>query len=350
MKCKFCHAEIDIDAKFCTNCGKDLSKLRRCTNCHEIIDDDSDFCPYCGSKQPDVKVCPNCGSYLDLSERACAKCGYSFYKEKETVSIASQSQQEISVNDPQEERNGSESSSFNLSTGQTITELENESDASTNHKGLIIAIIAILGIILLSMGGFYIYKSKSKLEDTQKAMAELQDEKDRLTEQKNEAEQGRQQAEERADAAEQAYNNATAEAESSSNTVSRFTDIENIGLTKGVRSVKLINGNTTKEVFLILPVMLQAILFTKMEMKLIMLSVITELLLILKTGGCRVINMLTMAIMQSFTKTIRCPQNLIMMIKIELLWSNSDQAIMFPITTHKTENVLAIKGKMLSLC
>lgn len=249
MKCKFCHAEIDIDAKFCTNCGKDLSKLRRCTNCHEIIDDDSDFCPYCGSKQPDVKVCPNCGSYLDLSERACAKCGYSFYKEKETVSIASQSQQEISVNDPQEERNGSESSSFNLSTGQTITELENESDASTNHKGLIIAIIAILGIILLSMGGFYIYKSKSKLEDTQKAMAELQDEKDRLTEQKNEAEQGRQQAEERADAAEQAYNNATAEAESSSNTVSRFTDIENIGLTKGVRSVKLINGNTTKEVF-----------------------------------------------------------------------------------------------------
>lgn len=79
MKCKFCHAEIESDSKFCTNCGRDLSKLRRCVNCHEIIDEDSEFCPYCGSKQPDVK----------------------------TPSFTNQSEQVIAVDDPQEVGKGS---------------------------------------------------------------------------------------------------------------------------------------------------------------------------------------------------------------------------------------------------
>jgi RNA polymerase subunit RPABC4/transcription elongation factor Spt4 len=107
MKCKFCHAEIDSDSKFCTNCGRDLSKLRRCVNCHEIIDDDSEFCPYCGSKQPDVKVCPNCGSYLDISVRSCVNCGYSFYREEETPSFTNQSEHVISADEPQEIGKGS---------------------------------------------------------------------------------------------------------------------------------------------------------------------------------------------------------------------------------------------------
>lgn len=51
MKCKYCNAEIEQDAQFCTNCGKDLSKFKRCVSCGELLDRDTEFCPYCGTKQ-----------------------------------------------------------------------------------------------------------------------------------------------------------------------------------------------------------------------------------------------------------------------------------------------------------
>lgn len=53
MKCKYCQAEIEQDAQFCTNCGKDLSNLPRCVKCGEILDNNAEFCPYCGTKQPE---------------------------------------------------------------------------------------------------------------------------------------------------------------------------------------------------------------------------------------------------------------------------------------------------------
>ena len=51
MKCKYCNADIEQDAQFCTNCGKDLSKFNRCVKCGELLDSDTVFCPYCGTKQ-----------------------------------------------------------------------------------------------------------------------------------------------------------------------------------------------------------------------------------------------------------------------------------------------------------
>ena len=53
MKCKYCHAEIEQNAQFCTNCGKDLSNLPKCVKCGEILDNNTEFCPYCGTKQPE---------------------------------------------------------------------------------------------------------------------------------------------------------------------------------------------------------------------------------------------------------------------------------------------------------
>ncbi len=52
MKCKFCRAEIEHDAQFCTNCGKDLSIFDKCVKCGELLDSDTVFCPYCGTEQP----------------------------------------------------------------------------------------------------------------------------------------------------------------------------------------------------------------------------------------------------------------------------------------------------------
>ena len=149
MKCKFCQAEIDQDAQFCTNCGKDLSKLRKCVNCHEFIDDDSDFCPYCGSKQPDIKVCPNCGSYLDLSERTCAKCGYSFYREKETNSMTNQSQQKICVDELQEERRERE-------------EVDTLLDDEPNSKKWI---WILLSVFIIGVGAWYFYQNSGWSKD-----------------------------------------------------------------------------------------------------------------------------------------------------------------------------------------
>ena len=56
MKCKYCNAEIEQDARFCPNCGKDLSSLARCVNCGEFLDDEDAFCPHCGAKQPQQEV------------------------------------------------------------------------------------------------------------------------------------------------------------------------------------------------------------------------------------------------------------------------------------------------------
>lgn len=55
MKCKYCNAEIEQDARFCPNCGKDLSSIKRCVNCGEFLDEESSYCPYCGTKQPECE-------------------------------------------------------------------------------------------------------------------------------------------------------------------------------------------------------------------------------------------------------------------------------------------------------
>ena len=51
MKCIFCNAEIDQDAQFCPNCGKDLSMYDRCSKCGELLEEGTDFCPHCGTRK-----------------------------------------------------------------------------------------------------------------------------------------------------------------------------------------------------------------------------------------------------------------------------------------------------------
>lgn len=52
MKCKYCNAEIEQDAQFCPNCGKDLSNFDKCVKCGELLDQDAAFCPHCGTELP----------------------------------------------------------------------------------------------------------------------------------------------------------------------------------------------------------------------------------------------------------------------------------------------------------
>lgn len=52
MKCKYCNAEVAPNARFCTTCGGDLSKLDKCVNCGEFIEKAESVCPHCGTEQP----------------------------------------------------------------------------------------------------------------------------------------------------------------------------------------------------------------------------------------------------------------------------------------------------------
>lgn len=67
MKCKYCHAEIGHDARFCPNCGRDLSNLSKCVNCGEFLDDEGSYCPHCGTKQPESE--DNTDNYAEEYQR-----------------------------------------------------------------------------------------------------------------------------------------------------------------------------------------------------------------------------------------------------------------------------------------
>ena len=55
MKCKYCNADVEQEAQFCPNCGKDFSKFKKCIKCGELLDKDAVFCPHCGAEQPRKK-------------------------------------------------------------------------------------------------------------------------------------------------------------------------------------------------------------------------------------------------------------------------------------------------------
>lgn len=54
MKCKYCNAEVAPNARFCTTCGGDLSKLDKCARCGEFIEKSESVCPHCGTEQPQI--------------------------------------------------------------------------------------------------------------------------------------------------------------------------------------------------------------------------------------------------------------------------------------------------------
>jgi len=53
--CPFCHEKIDDDAKFCSNCGSNLTEKE--------------------DQKKITKVCYNCGHELPIEAKFCAKCG-----------------------------------------------------------------------------------------------------------------------------------------------------------------------------------------------------------------------------------------------------------------------------------
>lgn len=117
--CPNCGTEVEINATFCPQCGKEQEKIeveqfvpkgkRKCSGCSEIIDDKNEFCPKCGTKKEVVieenteeavveeivevkeekktkekkttekkeekRKCSKCGEILEDGDVFCANCG-----------------------------------------------------------------------------------------------------------------------------------------------------------------------------------------------------------------------------------------------------------------------------------
>lgn len=75
LNCPYCSSLIDSDAKFCMECGKPLTQIRKCTKCGNFLALTSLFCGHCGEPVP--KSCPKCGHVFQKEEKFCPKCGCS---------------------------------------------------------------------------------------------------------------------------------------------------------------------------------------------------------------------------------------------------------------------------------
>lgn len=90
--CPQCGCEVIDDAKFCKNCGSEISQdtinndnsQNTCPNCGQKVAKGAKFCESCGSKiiqeqenNNKTKFCSNCGTELKGDVKYCPTCGLS---------------------------------------------------------------------------------------------------------------------------------------------------------------------------------------------------------------------------------------------------------------------------------
>lgn len=144
MKCKFCNADIEQDAQFCPNCGKNLSKLKKCMKCGTLLDDDELFCHECGTKQemeetvakidetesPLEKQCIYCGETIESESAFCPYCG------KAQVAEEKQSEKKDLEDSPTQE----------TPVEQPTYEWEEEEEQSKTWVWIILAVLIAAGV------------------------------------------------------------------------------------------------------------------------------------------------------------------------------------------------------------
>ncbi|WP_407378968.1 zinc-ribbon domain-containing protein [Methanobrevibacter sp.] len=73
MKCSYCGTELSDEA-FCPDCGKSTG-IKICPNCRQKTVNE-DYCSVCGYKiNKNIKICANCGNKIDARAKVCAHCG-----------------------------------------------------------------------------------------------------------------------------------------------------------------------------------------------------------------------------------------------------------------------------------
>lgn len=70
-QCVKCGANINVNAKFCPECG--AAQGNTCAKCGASISKNAKFCPECGT--PTGMQCPKCGKVLKKGTKFCPECG-----------------------------------------------------------------------------------------------------------------------------------------------------------------------------------------------------------------------------------------------------------------------------------
>ena len=78
INCPHCNELINVNAKFCGECGKSVQKEKvPCISCEALINEDAKFCGECGTKQITEKTCAKCGKENGPNAKFCGDCGES---------------------------------------------------------------------------------------------------------------------------------------------------------------------------------------------------------------------------------------------------------------------------------
>jgi len=74
--CQFCQAKIQLNAKFCASCGKQVEVPKTlCVACKAEIPENAKFCSSCGTAQISETTCSECQTVIKLPAKFCPGCG-----------------------------------------------------------------------------------------------------------------------------------------------------------------------------------------------------------------------------------------------------------------------------------
>ncbi len=72
--CPHCNAKNAPNAKFCSECGKEMAVTIKCPKCNANVQGSPKFCPECGANLQEIK-CPKCNAAQKPGTKFCAECG-----------------------------------------------------------------------------------------------------------------------------------------------------------------------------------------------------------------------------------------------------------------------------------
>jgi len=76
VECPACHAQLPVDARFCSNCGHQIVVIQKCANCNADLPPEARFCHACGTPVGKVvRHCSKCNAEALPGAKFCNNCG-----------------------------------------------------------------------------------------------------------------------------------------------------------------------------------------------------------------------------------------------------------------------------------